>query len=69
MKTIVRELWILVILIGSALCRTVAAIFRAIKIGFGWLDEQCIKLSDKTLKVLNDSGYEVSITETTESDT
>ena len=69
MKTIIKELWILVILIGSTLCRTVAAIFRAIKIGFGWLDEQCVKLSDKILKVLNNSGYEVTITETTESNT
>lgn len=68
MKTIMRELLILAILIGSAFCRTFAAIFRAFKTGFEWLDTQCVNLSDKILKVLNDSGYDIVITETAKSD-
>ena len=69
MKTIMKELWFLAILIAATVCTTVAAIFRGITIVFGWLDDQCVELSAKLLKVPNNYGYNVTVEKTTESNT
>jgi hypothetical protein len=69
MKTIIKELGFLVILIASAFCTTFAAIFRAIHIGFKWLDDKCVELGAKTLEIPNKYGYNVTVEKTTESNT
>lgn len=62
MLTILRELWIMLILTVSFFCRAIAAIFRAIKIGFEKLDNFCIKLSDSILQAYEQTGYKIDVT-------